>query len=132
MVSNIGTANIYSYSSVMYSTGTKVQVPVNPQYVVYSQLEHISGIAAKSDQRGVNINKLQILNTLIGQLSAIRTRDGKAAGSVPSGLDDEARIDNLIQSYQSQIQTAMKLAETNPFMPGAAAVQPGLIFSIPA
>lgn len=132
MVSNIGTANAYTYNPVMHSIGAKVHVPVNPQYVVYSQLEHISGIAAEQNQRGVHLSKIQILNTLIDQLSSVKSQNSKAEPNILSDTSDEARIDKLIQNYQSQIHTAMKLAETNPFMPGAAAIQPGAIFSISA
>lgn len=132
MVSNISTANAYSYNSVINSIGSKVQVPVNPQYVVYSQLEHISGIAAEQNQRGVNLSKLQILNILIDQLSTVKSQNKAYAPNEQLESKDEARIDSLIQNYQNQLQTALKLAETNPFMPGAAAIQPGAIFSISA
>ena len=66
MVSNISNVNIFSYSSVAANSG-KVKVPVQPNLVVYSQLEHISGVAARQNQRGVNINKIQIGQQLVIQ-----------------------------------------------------------------
>lgn len=126
MVSNLGIMNTYSYSSMLTGTGNdKIYVPVKPQMVVYSQLEHISGVAANQNQRGVNISKIQILNSLIERLVSIKQQPE----TVPNLTDNDPQINTLIQTYQERIHTAIKLAETNPFIPGNAVMQPGAVFS---
>ncbi|MBO5137859.1 MAG: hypothetical protein J6B81_05140 [Spirochaetaceae bacterium] len=127
MFSNISTANAYSYHSAIYNSGAKVQVPVNPQYVVYSQLEHISGVAARKNQQGINLNKIQILNTLIDNLVSLKKNPEPS--KLPSTPTDN-QIENLIQTYQDQIHTAIKAAEANPFALTGVALQPGAIFNI--
>ena len=127
MISNVGTANAYSFNSVIQTGGTKVQVPVKPQYVVYSQLKHISGVAAKQDQQGINLSKIQILNTLIDNLVSIKKNPEPK--EIPNSPTDE-QIDTLIKNYQEQIHVAIKSAEANPFSITGLSLQPGAVFSI--
>ena len=130
MVSNIGTTNVYSsYNTMSNSAGSKVEVPVDPMYVVYSQLEHISGVAAKNNQQGVNINKVQILNTLIDHLSTAKNQKNNSNQLVAEILENPSQIDKMIQDYQSQIQSAIKMVEVNPFTPNPALLQTGAIFN---
>ena len=102
MVSNISNINIFSYSSVAGAHG-KVKVPVQPGFVVYSQLEHISGVAAKPNQRGVNITKVQILNTLIDRLTSAKQNP------TPSSVDhitDQNQLDTLIKNFVGNLSSA--------------------------
>ncbi|AEE17516.1 hypothetical protein [Treponema brennaborense] len=128
MISNIGAFNAYSYNAILGNTGSsKLQIPVQPGLVVYSQLEHISGVAAKQNQSGVNITKIQILNTLIDQLVSLKKKPDQ--GAKPDTLTGD-QVDTLIKNYQNQIQTAIKTAEANPFAPAGVSVQPGALFSL--
>ena len=63
-----------AYTSVS-STGTanKLYVPVNKSSLIYSHFDHVSGVAVKKGQQGVSISKIQILNTLIDNLSSIKS-----------------------------------------------------------
>ncbi len=126
MVSNISNVNIFSYSSVAANSG-KVKVPVQPNLVVYSQLEHISGVAARQNQRGVNINKIQILNTLIDRLTAAKQNP------TPSSVDpvtDTKQIDALIKNFSDQVQLAVSAADSTIFAVPTVPPQTGAIFSI--
>lgn len=128
MISNIGTMNAYSYNSAIGGTGSnKIYVPVNPNFVVHAQLEHISGVAAKNNQEGINITKIQILNTLIDQVA---TATNKSNITKPSKSLNNQELNFLISDYHNQINHAISLAESNPFMPGPIAVQNGSLFSI--
>ena len=126
MISNINNVNIFSYSSAAVNTG-KVRVPVQPSLVVYSQLEHISGVAAKPNQRGININKIQILNTLIDRLTAAKQNP------TPNTVDaaaDEKQIDALIKNFSDQVQLAVTAAESTIFTVPTIPAQTGAVFSI--
>lgn len=126
MVSNISNVNIFSYSSIAGSNG-KVKVPVQPSLVVYSQLEHISGVAAKPNQRGININKVQILNTLIDRLTSAKQNPTPA--SVDS-VTDEKQIDALIKNFSDQVKLAVSAADSTIFAVPTVPAQTGAIFSI--
>ena len=126
MVSNINNVNIFSYSSVAGANG-KMKVPVQPGFVVYSQLEHISGVAAKPNQRGININKIQILNTLIDRLTSAKQNPNPSA---VDSITDETQIDALIKNFSDQIQKAVAAAESTIFAVPTVPAQTGTIFSV--
>ena len=132
MISNIGTTNVYSssYDTISHSAGSKLEVPVNPMYVVYSQLEHISGVAARENQEGVNISKVQILNTLIDHLTTVRNHKDKPNPITAEMIENPSQIDKMIQDYQSQIHSAIQMTEINPYLPNPSLLQPGAIFSL--
>ena len=126
MVSNISNVNIFSFSSIAGGSG-KVRVPVQPSLVVYSQLEHISGVAAKPEQRGININKIQILNILIDRLTSAKQNP------TPNTVDaaaDEKQLDALIRNFSEQVKLAVSAAESTIFAVPTVPAQTGAIFSI--
>lgn len=126
MVSNINNINIFSYSSVAGANG-KVKLPVQQNLVVYSQLEYISGVAAQPNQRGININKIQVLNSLIHHLtSAKQTPSQDPIGKIV----DEKYVDTLIRDFSEQIKASISQAESTIFTVPTVSVQPGAIFSI--
>ena len=98
-------------------------------YVVYSQLEHVSGVAAEKNQEGVNISKVQILNTLIDHLTTVRNHKDRPNPVTAEMLENPSQIDKMIQDYQSQIHSAIKMSEINPFTPNPALLQTGAIFN---
>ena len=127
MVSNISNVNIFSYSSSITGSSGKVRVPVQPNLVIYSQLEHISGVAAQKDQRGINISKIQILNTLIDRLTS--AKQNPTPDTVDASVDDK-QIDALIKNFSDQVQLAVSAAESTIFAVPTIPAQTGAIFSI--
>jgi hypothetical protein len=128
MVYNIS-LNAHSYNSQFSAGANKLFVPVHPSAVVYTQFDHVSGVAARQGQTGVSVSKIRILNTLIDQLVLMK-RD-KSIQQTPQAAS-EATIDARIQSYQKEIHSLMKLAQNNPYiLPGAAPTN-GALFSIAA
>ena len=107
--SNIRTLNAYSYSNISHSSGAsgKLYVPVNPNSVLYAQFNHVSGVPAKQGQNGVSISKIQILNTLIDNLSRIK----KSAVTEKNSVMSDAQAEVLIKNYQAQIQSATQSAK---------------------
>lgn len=126
MVSNINNFNIFSYSSSAGANG-KVKLPVQPRFVVFSQLEHISGVAARPNQRGININKIQVLNSLIHHLT---TAKQTASQDFIDKIVDEKYVDTLIRDFSEQIKASISQAESTIFAVPTVSVQPGAIFSI--
>lgn len=126
MVSNISNVNIFSYSSTTVNSG-KVRVPVQPNLVIYSQLEHISGVAAQKNQRGINITKIQILNTLIDRLTSAKQNPMQTS---MDGITEEKQIDALIRNFSDQVQLAVSAAESTIFAVPTIPAQTGALFSI--
>lgn len=117
-----------AYTSVS-STGTanKLYVPVNKSSLIYSHFDHVSGVAVKKGQQGVSISKIKILNTLIDNLSSIKSGKRQTISAAT-----EEQIDSLINNYQAQIKQAVKAAETTPYMLAGARPEVGSLFSINA
>ena len=130
MISNIRSLNAYSYGGMISSSGAsgKLYVPVNPNAVIYAQFNHISGVPAHKGQNGVSISKIQILNTLIDNLSRIKSTSLPKHDSVMSDGQAEA----LIKNYQAQIQNATQAAKTTPYMLAGAQPMAGALFQIDA
>lgn len=114
MTSSISTFNAASYNSYISSGigSGKLYVPVKPSQVVYSQFEHVSGIATRKDQSGIPVTKIKILNTLIDHLVNIKTNTPRP--ELPSEMT-ETQVDALIKDYQDKIQTAVNSAKMTPF-----------------
>lgn len=130
-ISNLSaTAQSSNIGSPMYFRGSgKLQIPVNPALVIYSQFEHVSGVPAENAQQGVNISKIKILDTLIGRLSNMKQQPTIPEESLE--LSD-TQIDALIQDYQNRIQNIVTLAQSNPYALGSVAPETGVLFSIAA
>lgn len=123
-------ANNYSalFSSVN-STNT-VSVPVNPNAVIYSQFEHVHGIPAASNQEGISVSRISILNTLISQLQKMNK---KVETEGPITQMTQEQQDALIKQYQENVRNALKKAVENQSY-GYAGLLPetGAVFSIQA
>ena len=118
-MTNFGGINPYSYSNVLSGSSGKIYVPVAANMVIYSQLEHISGFAASEHQQGVAVDKVQILNRLIEQLSAMKHTQPKTVSQESITLD-EKQVDALIKDYQAKIQDTLALAKQIPYATGGA------------
>ena len=105
--------------------GGKMSLPVDPSALIYSNFEHVSGIAAPKGTQGASISKLNLLDVLIGQLNQIKK--GTVAPESARGSSAE-NFDLLIENYKTQIKQA-KAANAampylrNPSAPGGAVLK---------
>lgn len=130
MMTSMHNLSPYSYNGFASGSASgKLYVPVNPSSVIYAQFDHISGVAAKSGQRGVSISKIQILNTLIENLSKIKSSAKSNSIVKQTNLSDE-QVDVLIENYQKQIKQAVTQAQNTPAILGGVKPQTGALFSI--
>jgi hypothetical protein len=117
--------------SIAQSNG-RASVPVSPSAYIYSQFEHVSGVPAPEGVKGVNIDKLKILDTLIGQLSRMKQQpeplEAFESQEIGTDLGNEKRINNLIEQYQNQVRTTQAANANNPYAAPAPLV--GAIFNI--
>jgi hypothetical protein len=97
--------------------------------VIYSQFDHVSGVAARQGQNGVSISKIKILNTLIDQI--VSMRHNATIKKTPAPVSDRG-MDALIKNYQSEIKSLIKQAEYNPYILPGATPQSGALFSLSA
>ena len=67
-------ANSYNYSGLVSSGHGKLYVPVAQSNVIYAHFDHVTGVAAKPNQSGVSISKIQILNSLLNQLISMKNQ----------------------------------------------------------
>ena len=118
--------NSYSYNSVV-SGGSKLYVPVKPAMVIYSQFDHVAGVAAKPNQQGIPVSKVQILNSIIDQLSSIKASPKL---EVKNGEMTDKQLDVLIEHFQTKLQTTIQTAQATGYGLAGAAPQAGALFSI--
>lgn len=130
MISGISlNADSYNYSGVVSSGYGKLYVPVSQSNVIYAHFDHVTGVAAKPNQQGVSISKIQILNSLLNQLISMKNQPKLNVS--PENMDD-SQLDALIQSTQSKIQANVKMAESTGYGLAGAAPQAGAVFSLDA
>jgi hypothetical protein len=91
--------------------------------MIYSQLRYVTGTPAPEGTQGVSINKLNILNTLIGQLSRV---EGGGVEMPTLGTQD---IDAMIEGYRQQIGQAIAASAAMPYIPSPPA-QSGAILNL--
>lgn len=118
--------NAHSYP---VSSGNKLYVPVSPANVIYSQFDHISGVAVRSNQNGVSVSKIKILNTLIDNLVKLRNQPKIDKAEEAAKMSDE-QMDALIKNYQNEIKTAVNVAKTTGYGLAGATPQAGSLFSM--
>lgn len=128
MISNITNLNPYSYHVSSSGASGKLFVPVSPSAVIYAQFNHISGVAAPKGQSGVSISKIQILNSLIENLSKIKGAQNAKTKSVKL---TEGQVDVLIEKYQKEIARSVQASQAQ-FMLNGAKPEAGALFSIQA
>ena len=128
MISNITNLNPYSYHVSSSGASGKLFVPVSPSAVIYAQFNHISGVAAPKGQSGVSISKIQILNSLIENLSKIKGAQNSKTKSVKL---TEGQVDVLIEKYQKEIARSVQASQAQ-FMLNGAKPEAGALFSINA
>ena len=97
MYRNSISLNAASYNTLASSTSGRLYVPVKPNAVIYAQLSHVHGTAAKNGQKTVSLDKVHILNTLIDQL--VNMDKKTISRNDVLALTDNQK-DALIKSYQ--------------------------------
>lgn len=120
----------YGYAISAAATG-KTSLPVSPSMVIYSQFKHVAGTPAPEGTQGVNISRLKILNTMIEQLEKMKGENTVKINETELqeqlAMDDEKRINALIELYHQELKTAQNAAVYTP-----AAPETGALFSISA
>lgn len=126
MLSQVSSFNAQSYSNLISGgmSGGKLYVPVKPSQVIFSQFEHVSGVASKHIDSGVPVQKINILNALIDQLVKIKSDSQKPV--LAAELSD-SQIDALIEDYQNKISNAVNIAKQTPFGPTITSAQMGMV-----
>jgi len=127
---DIGVIPHQAFPSIGYAISAsshsgRASLPVAPGMVIYSHFKHVSGTPAPEGTQGVNITKLQILDTLIEQLSKMKNQPIMDFGNLDG--TDEKRINSLIEQYQQQIKTTQTMGIYAPTAPAT-----GILFNITA
>lgn len=108
--------------------GGRLSLPVSPGELLYSNFEHVAGVAAAPGEPVASIDRLKILDVLIESLSSMKT-EPLAAAEKPVGMSSE-RIDALIQQYGSELRSSA-VAPVTPYS-FKAPVESGMLFSLAA
>jgi hypothetical protein len=130
MYSNGIRLNAASYGNVFSTSSGTLCVPVKPSAVIYSQFDYVRGTAVSQGQKGVPVDRIRILNTLISQLVSMKKKNSSSEDF--SILTDEQK-DELIKEYQNQIKVSLSNAARAQSY-GLAGVMPeaGTLISISA
>lgn len=131
MYSNGIRLNAASYGNLFSTSSGTLCVPVKPSAVIYTQLDYVRGTATAQGQKGVPVDRIRILNTLITQLVSMKQKASVTENDA-TGLSDEQK-DELIKAYQQQIKNAMATA-SQPQSYGLAGLMPeaGAVVSVSA
>ena len=119
-VPNISIPDLSSYAA----HGSKMSIPVDSSSLVYSHLEHVSGMPAPQGTYGVAISKLNLLDSLISQINRVN-RNG---ASLAPGLKDGS-VDSVIENLVNQVRQAKTDSDAMPYMSHPSAY-PGAIFNL--
>ncbi|MCR5606056.1 MAG: hypothetical protein K6F69_04475 [Treponema sp.] len=130
MITMLGPMNPSSYSNLMQGSTGKLYVPVNPNVVGYAQFDHVSGVAAARNQRGIPVNKLSILNTLIDRLLTVNGSDMKQVDPDAIQTLSDNQLDSMISHVQGQVKEALKSAAVMPYGLTGALPLTGAVFSL--
>jgi hypothetical protein len=111
MVRGLTSISIAAYAHNM-SQGGRVSLPVHPSSLLYSNFEHVSGVAAPEGSNGISITGLRLLDVLIGQFNQIRQNSNSQFVLNPFN-----GIDSLIESMENQIRQARAESQAMPYIP---------------
>ena len=140
MVSNVVSNHIAGLYAANTSSSGKIPMPVDPAFLVYSHFKNVFGVPAPEGILGVGIDKLSMLNTLIEQMKQMNQMSGMDTEDFTglfSSSDQEAvdiqplipsdRLDALINSYGTQIRSAIESQIMMPYTPNLP--QAGIFFN---
>jgi hypothetical protein len=119
----------YVYAA-RYGEG-RASVPVLKSQALYANFSHVSGVPAQDGTAAYSIDKLHILDVLIGRLESIKS-EPLAAAEASSNLNP-SRVDALIQQYGAEMH-AIATAPALPYAPSSSMslAEPGMLFSMAA
>ena len=113
-------------SALNASSGQRISLPVAPAMYIYSQFRHVSGVPAPDGIQGVSINKLHLLDTILGELSRINVSPKPSFDT--QGDSAENRLNALLEHFQAQVQEAHTQNAAIPY--SASAPQTGAALSL--
>ena len=124
------TLNASNYRTVFSGSSGRLYVPVKSNAVVFSQFDYVRGTPADKGERGVPVDRIRILNTLIDQL--VSMRKSSVTKDDVTDLTDSQR-DSLIRTYQNQIKQSIAVSSL-PGTYGLAGLmpEPGAVLNITA
>lgn len=129
MTGMLSTSSIpLSFAYASRGSAGRLSLPVSPGQLLYSNFQHVSGVAAAPGEAVATIDRLKILDVLIESLSSMKT-EPLAAAEKPNGLSSE-RIDALIQQYGSELRSSA-VAPVTPYS-FKAPVESGMLFNLAA
>ena len=124
MYTNGISLNASSYKNLFTSASGQLYVPVKPSSVIYSQFDYVHGVSAGADGKGVPVNRIRILNSLIHQLMSMKKQGAPSALNEEELSDlSEEQKDALIKNYQQQIKDALA-SGSQPATYGFAGLMP--------
>ena len=105
-------ANSISLSAANYTSTNygKMALPVDASALIYSHFEYVSGIAAPKGTHGIPINRLNLLDVLIGQLNQMKKAPSPGPLANPQG-----GLNSLIENLTTQIRLANSASTREPF-----------------
>jgi len=115
----------YVYAA-RYGEG-RVSLPVLRSQALYASFQHVSGVPAQDGMAAYSVDKLHMLEVLIGRLESVKS-EPLAARESPPDLDP-GRVDALIQQYSAEIHS-IATAPALPYAPRAS--EPGMLFALAA
>jgi hypothetical protein len=116
----------YVYAS-RYGEG-RTTVPVLRSEMLYANFAHVAGVAAEAGSAAYSIDKLRILDVLIGELQSVKSDPRPTIASASSM--SPGHIDALIQQYGAEVH-ALTTAPVPPYVPKAT-MPAGTLFSMAA
>ena len=121
-ISNLSVPSLSHFST----TDGRMSLPVNSSSLVFSHLRYVSGVPAPEGIQGISIDKLHLLDSLIGQLN--RIKNNAVSQHMEEGADPQ-NLDALIESYRSQLVQARAASEVMPYIPSPN-LYPGSFFNL--
>lgn len=113
MISNNSPLRSISFAAMpRISAGGRTYVPVPRNQVLYSHFKYVSGFAESTGEKGISVDKLRILNTIIDQLVKMKTNESqkaeisKSAQAKINSEINENQIDSLLAYYHNEIKNA--------------------------
>ena len=111
-----------TYVSARFGPG-KVAFPVSGA-TGYAQFEHVQGVPAGETSSGISVDRLFILNSLIGRYASLTGRESRVVSQIEPDVSDRQIVEEAQRLYDT--------AERSPYgrSYGNGLYETGRIFSI--
>jgi hypothetical protein len=126
MISRISAGSVPALS-ILHSSGglQRLAIAVSESQYIYSHFNNVSGSIAPDGTRGVSIDRLKLLDSLIERLKKARATN--SASTTIS--NDPDRLDAMIEHYSKELRSLA--AKSAPFM-APAAIPTGMAVNVAA